>query len=76
MLSQINEFVNGVRRRNPAARTWRDYRNDLQQFAASVDNPSTFFRPITLPPSFPAPHPLHLLLNTLPQSCSYYPILT
>jgi integrase/recombinase XerC len=36
MLSQIDEFVNGVRRRNPSARTWRDYRNDLHQFAASV----------------------------------------
>ena len=36
MLSQIEEFVNWVRRRNPEARTWRDYRNDLQQFFALV----------------------------------------
>ncbi len=33
MLSEIDEFVNWVRRRNPAARTWRDYSYDLQQFA-------------------------------------------
>ena len=51
MLSQIDEFVNGVRRRNPQARTWRDYRNDLQQFAASVgDRPpgEVTFRDIDL----------------------------
>ena len=34
MLSQIEDFVNWVRRRNPQARTWRDYSYDLQQFAA------------------------------------------
>ena len=34
MLSQIEDFVNWVRRRNPEARTWRDYSYDLQQFAA------------------------------------------
>lgn len=34
MLSQIDDFVNWVRRRNPAARTWRDYSYDLAQFAA------------------------------------------
>jgi site-specific recombinase XerD len=34
MLSQIEEFVNWVRRRNPEARTWRDYHNDLRQFSA------------------------------------------
>lgn len=33
MLSEIQEFVNWVRRRNPEARTWRDYSYDLQQFA-------------------------------------------
>ena len=33
MLSQIENFVNWVRRRNPAARTWRDYTYDLHQFA-------------------------------------------
>jgi len=36
MLSQIEDFVNWVRRRNPAARTWRDYSYDLRQFAAVV----------------------------------------
>jgi site-specific recombinase XerD len=36
MLSQIEEFVNWVRRRNPAARTWRDYGYDLHSFAAVV----------------------------------------
>lgn len=34
MLSQIEEFVNWVRRRNPGARTWRDYSYDLHQLAA------------------------------------------
>jgi site-specific recombinase XerD len=33
MLSEIEAFVNWVRRRNPEARTWKDYRYDLQQFA-------------------------------------------
>jgi site-specific recombinase XerD len=36
MLSQIYEFVNWVRRRNPQARIWRDYSYDLQQFASQV----------------------------------------
>lgn len=36
MLSQIHEFVNWVRRRNPQARTWRDYSYDLHQFADLV----------------------------------------
>jgi len=36
MLSQIEDFVNWVRRRNPQARTWRDYLYDLQQFIAVV----------------------------------------
>jgi site-specific recombinase XerD len=36
MLSEINEFVNWTRRRNPAARTWRDYGYDLRQFAKVV----------------------------------------
>jgi hypothetical protein len=36
MLSQIDEFVNWVRRRNPQARTWRDYSYDLQQFVNQV----------------------------------------
>ncbi len=36
MLSEIGEFVNWVRRRNPQARTWRDYQYDLRQFTALV----------------------------------------
>ena len=36
MLSEIDQFVNWVRRRNPRARTWRDYGYDLRQFAALV----------------------------------------
>jgi site-specific recombinase XerD len=39
MLSQIEDFVNWVRRRNPQARTWRDYTYDLKQFAAVVGDP-------------------------------------
>lgn len=34
MLTEIESFVNWLRRRNPPARTWRDYRTDLFQFAA------------------------------------------
>jgi site-specific recombinase XerD len=36
MLKEIDAFVNWVRRRNPQARTWRDYRYDLNQFAEVV----------------------------------------
>jgi site-specific recombinase XerC len=36
MLAEIERFVNYVRRRSPAAHTWRDYRCDLAFFAASV----------------------------------------
>jgi integrase/recombinase XerD len=36
MLSQIEEFVNWIHRRNAEARTWRDYRGDLKQFVAVV----------------------------------------
>ncbi|MCL5958598.1 MAG: tyrosine-type recombinase/integrase, partial [Chloroflexi bacterium] len=36
MLDEIAVFVKWVRRRNPEARTWRDYSYDLKQFAASV----------------------------------------
>jgi len=32
MLSEIDEFVNWVHRRNSEARTWRDYSYDLRQF--------------------------------------------
>jgi site-specific recombinase XerD len=34
MLTEIECFVNWLRRRNPNAHTWRDYRIDLTQFAA------------------------------------------
>jgi len=36
MLSEIERFVNWMRRRNPVARTWKDYGYDLHQFAVSV----------------------------------------
>jgi site-specific recombinase XerD len=36
MLSEIEHFVNWMRRRNPEARTWRDYGYDLKQFVAVV----------------------------------------
>jgi site-specific recombinase XerD len=36
MLAEIDQFVNWVRRRNSEARTWKDYRYDLRQFAALV----------------------------------------
>jgi site-specific recombinase XerD len=36
MLTEIEAFVNWVRRRNPQARTWRDYQYDLQQFVQVV----------------------------------------
>jgi site-specific recombinase XerD len=36
MFDEIARFVNWVRRRNPEAHTWRDYRCDLRQFAAVV----------------------------------------
>lgn len=36
MLSEIERFVNWVRRRNPAARTWKDYGYDLRLFVQVV----------------------------------------
>lgn len=36
MLVEIESFVNWMRRRNPEARTWRDYSYDLKQFVAVV----------------------------------------
>ena len=51
MLAEIEDFVNWVRRRNPEARTWRDYLYDLRQFASSVgDRPpeAVTFREIDL----------------------------
>lgn len=36
MLTEIERFVNWLRRRNPDARTWRDYSYDLKQFVAVV----------------------------------------
>ncbi len=40
MLAEIDAFVNWLRRRNPVARTWRDYRYDLQQFMRVVGDVS------------------------------------
>lgn len=40
MLVQIEEFVNWVRRRNPQARTWKDYGYDLRFFVEVIgDHP-------------------------------------
>jgi site-specific recombinase XerD len=36
MLTEIEGFINWLRRRNSTARTWRDYQYDLRQFAALV----------------------------------------
>jgi site-specific recombinase XerD len=36
MLAEIKMFVKWARRRNPEARTWRDYSYDLKQFAELV----------------------------------------
>jgi site-specific recombinase XerD len=36
MLAEMERFVNWLRRRNPEARTWRDYSYDLKQFAVLV----------------------------------------
>jgi len=36
MVNEIQRFVNWMRRRNPQARTWRDYSYDLKQFLAVV----------------------------------------
>ncbi|MEZ4641684.1 MAG: tyrosine-type recombinase/integrase [Chloroflexota bacterium] len=36
MIDEITNFVNWLRRRNPQARTWRDYGYDLNQFVAIV----------------------------------------
>ena len=36
MLSEIEQFVNWLRRRNPQTRTWRDYSYDLKQLVQVV----------------------------------------
>jgi len=36
MLAEIERFLNWMRRRNPEARTWRDYGYDLKQFAEVI----------------------------------------
>lgn len=36
MFDEIDRFVNWIRRRNPQAHTWRDYRCDLHQFVDAV----------------------------------------
>ena len=38
MQSEIKQFIQWLRRRNPQARTWRDYQYDLKQFAAFMHN--------------------------------------
>ena len=38
MFAEIESFVKWVHRRNPHARTWRDYGYDLKQFATVVGN--------------------------------------
>ncbi len=38
MVVEINRFVNWLRRRNAAARTWRDYGYDLKQFVEVVSD--------------------------------------
>lgn len=40
MLSEIERFVNWLRRRNPQARTWRDYNYDLKKFIAVLGDRS------------------------------------
>ena len=40
MLAEIECFVNWIRRRNPNAHTWRDYRGDLHQFLRAVGDRS------------------------------------
>jgi len=40
MLNQIQPFVNWLRRRNPRARTWRDYHHILTRFASIVQHPA------------------------------------
>ncbi len=39
MLAEIDRFINWTRRRNPDARTWRDYHYDLKQFTQVVGDP-------------------------------------
>jgi len=36
MLTGIDRFVNWMRRRNPNAHTWRDYRGDWRQFLSGA----------------------------------------
>ena len=38
MQSEIKQFIQWLRRRNPHARTWRDYQYDLKQFATFLHN--------------------------------------
>ncbi len=40
MVNEIQSFVNWLRRRNPQARTWKDYRHVLNGFNAAVDDKS------------------------------------
>jgi len=38
MVSEIEQFINWVRIRSPQARTWRDYKCDLELFRAVMGN--------------------------------------
>lgn len=38
MQKEIKQFIHWLRRRNPQARTWRDYQYDLKQFSAFLSN--------------------------------------
>jgi hypothetical protein len=44
MLYQITDFVNRLRRRNPSARTWRDYSFDMHHFARAMGDAPEFIQ--------------------------------
>jgi hypothetical protein len=56
MLSQIADFVNWLRLRNPAAFTWRDYSYDLLHFARAMGE--------SLPGSIKPSIPLTITMET------------
>jgi hypothetical protein len=51
MLSQIEEFVNWIHRRNPEARTWRDYNYDLPHGAERIRQEILHLCPLLRDPS-------------------------
>lgn len=63
MLAEIERFVNWVRRRNSFARTWRDYRYDLQQFVAAIGD---------LPPAAVTFHEVDHFIN-IQKACGHQP---